>query len=355
MRRRSRAIELTEVHRFRDPDYAAVTLRLREPADLAAATAAARALAERGLIEVVPDAETARESMVSAWLAHADKNQRVALVTSTNAEAQVINDRIQQERIDRGDLDPSRWATGQDGQFLLVGDIVQTRRNDSAAGVENRATWTVARIDDHEIALAAIDDPSDVRTVGRRYAAEHMHLAYASTVHGIQGDTVHTAYVGPDVDAAGLYVGMTRGRHRNVALVRATSDAEAIDAIAETALRGRAEVTLEDSRRAARRELDRSARARTNRASSVADRLVDVRNEGRELDVALATEDALAHGRRAPDIDVLRERRDAVADAVGRLHRSMRASRVSRESGSLDPVGAELLPSAESAGRGVSI
>lgn len=354
MSRRSRAIELTEVHRFRDPDYAALTVRLRDPADLAEATAAARGLADRGLVQIVSGVEAARESMVRAWLAHADKKQRVALVTSTNAEAQVVNDRIQQERLDRGNLDPTQWASGRDGQFLLVGDIVQTRRNDSAAGVENRATWTVARIDDHQVVLTAIDEPSDVRAVGRGYAAEHMHLAYASTVHGIQGDTVHTSYVGPDVDAAGLYVGMTRGRHRNVVLVRATTEAEAIDAIAEIALRGRPEVTLEDSRRAARRELDRSARARSNRAeSSVAGYLVELRNEGRELDVALATEDALAHGRReAPDVEALRVRRDAIADAVGQLDRSMRASRVSREIGGLDPGGAELPPSA---GRGVSI
>ena len=64
--------------------------------------------------------------------------------------------------------------------------------------------------------------------MSRDYALEHLQLAYASTVHGIQGETTDAAVVGPDVDAAGLYVGLTRGRHQNVAITVARTDEEAI-------------------------------------------------------------------------------------------------------------------------------
>jgi exodeoxyribonuclease V alpha subunit len=46
-----------------------------------------------------------------------------------------------------------------------------------------------------------------------------VELAYASTAHGVQGDTVTTAHVviGEHTGAASAYVGMTRGRRSNTA------------------------------------------------------------------------------------------------------------------------------------------
>ncbi|HRP99117.1 MAG TPA: AAA family ATPase, partial [Terrimesophilobacter sp.] len=256
MQRRSGAVvELTAVHRFKDPDYAALSLRLRDPVDLNEAVAVARELANRRQLETVGSEHEARERMVAAWLHHAARHERIALVTATNAEAQQINDRIQQERLDAGQLNPGRFAVGQHGQYLLVGDIVQTRRNDTDTGVDNRATWTIADLRKGRIDLASITDSGDRRTVTREYAAEHMHLAYASTVHGIQGETVHASYTGPGVDAAGLYVGMTRGRIANTALIVARDREEAIGQLADTMLRGKLEVTLDHARRSARSEL----------------------------------------------------------------------------------------------------
>jgi energy-coupling factor transporter ATP-binding protein EcfA2 len=259
-RRSGSVVELTAVHRFRDPGYAALTLRLRDPADRAEAIAVARDLAAAGHLETVGSEHEARERMVAAWLEHAARGERIALVTATNAEAQQVNDRIQQERLDRGHLHAGRIAVGQHGQALLVGDIVQTRRNDTDAGVDNRATWTITRIRRSRIELAAVDDSGDRRTITADYTAEHVHLAYASTVHGIQGETVHAAYTGPGVDAAGLYVGMTRGRTANTALTVARDREKAIEQIADTMMRGRPEVTLDDARRASLSELGRAAR-----------------------------------------------------------------------------------------------
>ncbi len=53
--------------------------------------------------------------------------------------ADAINDAIQQRRIDQGDLDVRVAARGIGQQRILVGDTVQTRRDDRPTGVENRA------------------------------------------------------------------------------------------------------------------------------------------------------------------------------------------------------------------------
>ncbi|MGC5224908.1 AAA family ATPase [Micromonospora sp. DT81.3] len=259
-RRATAVVELTAVHRFRDPDYAALTLRMREPASKEHALAVTTELDERDLIHRVTDAGHARDVMVEAYFRWANDRKRVALVTSTNEEADAINEAIQQRRVELGQIRPTRLAIGQDEQRLLEGDVVQTRLNDRQADVENRALWTIRRILPDALELASISDSADLRRVSLDYAGNHVHLAYASTVHGIQGETTHASIVGPGVDASGLYVGMTRGRVRNEAIAIAHTAAAARDQVADSMMRGIPEISIDDSVRAARTELGRAAR-----------------------------------------------------------------------------------------------
>lgn len=258
-RRATAVVELTAVHRFRDPEYAALTLRMREPETRDDALAVAAELDARGSIHRVVDAVQARDVMVEAYFRSAAVRKRVALVTSTNEEADAINEAIQHRRVELGQLRSDRLAMGQGEQRLLEGDIVQTRLNDRVADVENRALWTIHRITETEIELIALSDSADVRRVSRDYAADHMHLAYASTVHGIQGETTDASIVGPGMDAAGLYVGMTRGRAQDEVIAIARGGADAREQIAEAMMRGAQEVTIDDSVRSARGELRRAA------------------------------------------------------------------------------------------------
>ncbi|GAA2007748.1 hypothetical protein GCM10009739_18940 [Microbacterium ulmi] len=147
-------------------------------------------------------------------------------------------------------------------QRILVGDTMQTRRNDRLTGVENRAQWIVRGIRDEYVSLVSVSDSGELRRVSAGYAREHLQLAYASTVHGVQGDTADASVVGPDVDAAGLYVGLTRGRLSNVAIVVARTDAAARDCLAESMQRGTPEPTIQDAVRAAQAEMRRAARNR---------------------------------------------------------------------------------------------
>ena len=256
------AVELDTVHRFRDPGYGALTLRLRDPGDAQHASAVADELAKNGHIARVDHLDAAREHMIDAYFAWHARGKRIALVTATNGEANAINDAIQQHRVDRGELNATVMVVGMGEQRILIGDTVQTRRNDPRTGVENRALWVVSSIREHTIMLVSANDSGELRQVTKDYVLEHLQLAYASTVHGIQGETVDASFVGPDVDAAGLYVGLTRGRLHNEVVAVASTDRAAQGKVAASMLRGGTELTMQDAVRAADAELRRAARAR---------------------------------------------------------------------------------------------
>lgn len=128
-----------------------------------------------------------------------------------------------------------------------------------------------------------MSDSGEVRRVSTEYAREHLQLAYASTVHGVQGDTADASEVGPDVDAAGLYVGLTRGRLSNVAIIVARTDAAARECLAESMQRGTPELTMQDAVRAVAAEVRRAARSRE--AAIATGPVVGALNAGRGIGI----------------------------------------------------------------------
>ncbi len=109
------------------------------------------------------------------------------------------------------------------GERIGLGDRVATRRNDRDLAVANRDTWTVAGIGEDGSLLVTGRDGQ--RALPADYVREHVELAFTTTAYGAQGETVDSAHLalGETTGAASAYVGMTRGRHRNVAHLVAES------------------------------------------------------------------------------------------------------------------------------------
>ncbi len=168
----------------------------------------------------------------SRWRSRPTRNEHVDL----------INDRIQSKRWERGDLDRSRRADTADGIGAWVGDLIATRRNDrtliTSAGqfVRNRDQWIVTAIDGHGDITAARIDGGGVVVLPAEYARDHVRLGYAATEPGNQSDTQDRSITlaTDSTTGRGLYVGMTRGRQANHALVVTdTNDLSAARALLE--------------------------------------------------------------------------------------------------------------------------
>ena len=144
-------VELRAVHRFADPEYGELTLRLRQVSTAAEATAVAGELDAGGHVARVASTDAAHDAMVDAWFERVGRGERVALVVATNDDADAISETIQQRRLEAGELGTDAVALGRGGQRMLVGDVIQTRRNDRAADVQNRATWIITGIDDDRL------------------------------------------------------------------------------------------------------------------------------------------------------------------------------------------------------------
>ncbi|WP_374009540.1 AAA family ATPase [Leifsonia sp. LS-T14] len=260
-RRSADRVQLRVTHRFKDPEWADLTLRLRDPQDQEAIQDVADALIRTDHVVMTDSDLSARDAMVNGWFEATRRRQTISLVTATHAEAREISEAIQARRIEAGSISTNRMLCGQSGQSIFAGDVVQTRRNDSSTDVENRQTWIVRTIGKDHVLLAATTDSTDLRKVSQAYAEAHIHLAYATTVYGVQGETTDRSIVGPGVDAAGLYVGLTRGKMSNVAVLVAPTEDSARTQLVETMQRQTVEETMEKSRAAARTEVRRAAQS----------------------------------------------------------------------------------------------
>jgi len=199
-------VSLEKVHRFADPDYAALSLRMRKGDN---PDAVFDELHQRGQV-VVHSNEFEREAALSEAGASGD-----LVVADTREQVASLNAAIRDQRQGAAVSDDA-LVTAR-GEQIGLGDRVATRRNDPDLGVANRQTWTVSRIgDDGGLVLRG---KGRARVIPAEYAAKFVELAYATTVHGAQGETVDRARlaIGETTGAAAAYVAMTRGRHDNTA------------------------------------------------------------------------------------------------------------------------------------------
>jgi conjugative relaxase-like TrwC/TraI family protein len=244
---------LDQIHRFDDDWQAEASLRLRQ-----GDPDAARPYADHGRLRSVhPTLVT--EQVARQHQTLSDRGESVAITTSSASMARAINVEIQH----RSGTAADRAVGLADGTHARSGDQIATRRNDpelttSAGGtVRNRQTWTVDRV--HRSGDLTVSSPAlgTVRLTSA-YVARHVELGWAVTGYGNQGATTDhgICVIEPGSSRAGIYVGMTRGRKRNIAW---TLDPTGLDAPEDTFASAIARPPNERTAHAVRAELQNEA------------------------------------------------------------------------------------------------
>jgi conjugative relaxase-like TrwC/TraI family protein len=227
------AIELDRVHRFTHEWERSASLQLRngnpDVADI---------YGDHGRLHGGTSVQMERAA-INRWAAHRSEGRSVLLMAPTNETVERLNQRAQQHRIRRGELNPTGTHATASVYKLYAGDEIATRRNgrglltDRGEMVRNRATWTITTIHP-DGAITATGKHGTVQLLAA-YVGEHVDLAYATTGMGAQGRTVDAAVTvldGP-ADVRNLYVPMTRGRDTNEAFITVTGEQSAVDVFAQ--------------------------------------------------------------------------------------------------------------------------
>jgi exodeoxyribonuclease V alpha subunit len=206
-----RVTELDAVRRFTDPGYAELSLRMRtgeKPGEVF------DELVRRDEI-VIHASDVERQQQLAVRAMYGD-----LVVADTREQVAKINALAHQVRKTVGEV--TDGVVTASGERVGVGDRIATRRNDLDSGVANRETWTVLAC--HNGAVTVHGD-AGTRDLPPDYVRQYVELAYATTAYGAQGSTVPVSHVliGDHTGAASAYVGMTRGRERNVAHLVAES------------------------------------------------------------------------------------------------------------------------------------
>lgn len=221
--------DIDVVHRFADPKYAELSLRMRtrdKPASLF------NELYEGGHIRIHTSTEEALEVMTDQAAQTILTGGTVALATPTNAMATQINAAMQQQMNTAGRTRDAKFeVVGVDGLILRHGDTIMTRNNDTMLGVANRETYTVHTT--HADGSISVNQGKgkDLIRLPKEYVTEYVHLGYASTEYGAQGatETTGAGLLDGSSTAGGTYVAATRGVEANTLhlVAASTEDAQA--------------------------------------------------------------------------------------------------------------------------------
>ena len=237
--------QLDTVRRFADPAFAELSLRMRtgeKPGEVF------DELVRRGEI-VVHASDVERQQKLAVRTTYGE-----LVVADTREQVTKINGLAHQVRKAVGEVTDA--VVTASGERIGIGDKIATRRNDHDTDVANRETWTVLACDTGALTVSG---DSGKRVLPPGYVRQHVELAYATTAYGAQGSTVRVSHVliGEHTGAASAYVGMTRGRERNVAHLVAESVEDARTQWVEAFGRDRADLGPAHAREAAAEAVDR--------------------------------------------------------------------------------------------------
>jgi len=240
-----RVTQLDRVRRFTDPAYAELSLQMRrgeKPGEVF------DELLRRGEI-AVHASDVERQQKLATRATYGD-----LVVADTREQVANINGLAHQVRKAMGQV--TDGVVTASGEWIGVGDKIVTRRNDHDSDVANRETWHVLACDKNGL---TVQGKSGKRVLQADYVSKHVELAYATTAYGAQGSTVPVSHVmiGQQSGAASAYVGMTRGRERNIAHLVADSVEDARKQWGDVFGRDRADLGPAHARDAAVEAIDR--------------------------------------------------------------------------------------------------
>ncbi len=152
------------------------------------------------------------------------------MVADTREQVGELNAAVRARLVAASRVDDTDVVTTRTGQRIGAGDRIATCRNDRELDVANRDCWTATALDARG-GLLVTPAGDAVRVLPGWYVTDHVELAYAATVYGVQGGTVTAAHLvlGEHTSAAAAYVGMTRGRTANTAHLIAADVTDARD------------------------------------------------------------------------------------------------------------------------------
>ena len=217
--RDQRTAELSEVWRFHQAweRQASLDLRDGDPAVLGEY--------ERHGRLVAGSREEMLDRAYRSWVQAREGGESMVVMAGDHRTVDSLAMRIRAARVQAGEVEPGGIEVGE--QTVGKGDEIVTLRNDrrllTSTGhwVRNGDRWRVDQRDHHGgLQVDSLDRRGRIH-LPASYAAEHVALSYAVTLHKAQGVTVDHGIVLVDETTSelGLYVGMTRGRHTNHALV----------------------------------------------------------------------------------------------------------------------------------------
>ena len=232
------------MHRFTDPAYADLTVRMRAGDNPALLFDRLHAL---GLVQLHPSTEDAR--------GHRHRDHEAIAATRSDGGDQRRGPRAQRAHPRaagrRGKVDDTTTATGNDGLPIGAGDVIPTRKNDSTLGVANRQTWTVQSIggDGTVWAIETASGAKHQRSVPCPPRTSPSTRTWPTpppptASRAPPPPSAHTV-LSEALDASGVYVGMTRGRNANVLHIVADDLDDAREQFVDALQRDRADRGLQ--------------------------------------------------------------------------------------------------------------
>jgi conjugative relaxase-like TrwC/TraI family protein len=218
------AVELTDIWRFRNEWEKEASLRLRRRDATVLGEYDAHGRLEGGT----------RDDMLERgfehWAAARAAGESVVVVAQDHATVDDLAMRIRASRIRNREVEPV--GIDLEDQVVGCGDEIVTLLNDrrlvtsNQRWVRNGDRWNVERRTRRGALLVSSLDGRGAVWLPPAYVEENVALAYAVTLHKAQGMTVDRGVVLADASLTdlGLYVGMTRGRATNHALVTCDLD-----------------------------------------------------------------------------------------------------------------------------------